>query len=262
MIRIIVMEELKDNEEMRRLNRELQEAKKRLEELNHFKSHLLSITSHQVRAPLGIIKGYARLIHEGTYGEASDKVKETAVKIGLAADSLIAFVTNVMDLRMIEEGKVGFWPERANLRELAEKAVEEFRSLAEDRGLELSFKCERAEVFVKCDLQKITHVIHNLVDNAIKYTQKGFIKCKLEADEKEAVFSVQDSGIGVKAGVAPLVFEEFMRDESVKKEIRGAGIGLHVAKTFVEAHKGKIWVESEGEGRGSKFSFSLPLADG
>lgn len=238
-------------------NEELKEAKRKLEELNHFKNHLLSLTSHQVKAPLAAIKGYATLLKEGAYGEASEKQKEILGKIEFAADDLINMVTNIIDLRKIEEGRLDYKFERINFGRLADEAVEGLHPLALNKNLNLDFYAPTKDVFVMGDAQRLRHVIQNLVDNAIKYTPSGFVKAAVKEDGDKVVFSVKDSGIGIPAGVKPLIFEEFVRDERVKSEIRGSGIGLHIAKSIVEVHGGKIWAESGGENKGSTFSFSL-----
>lgn len=246
-----------DNEELKKLNKELEEAKIKLENLNHFKSHLLSLASHQVRAPLAAIKGYAAVLREGLYGEVNEKIRETLEKIEFEADDLINLVTNIMDIRKVEEGKMDYEFSRVNLRELAEETVENLHLLAINKKLDLSFSAPRKKIFVVGDEQKLKHVILNLVDNAIKYTPRGLIKAEVREDGESAIFSVKDSGLGISAGTSPLLFEEFVRDEKIKKEIRGTGIGLHIAKSIIEAHGGKIWCESEGEGKGSTFAFLL-----
>lgn len=150
--------------------------------------------------------------------------------------------------------------EKVDLGVMVGDIVSLFSPLARGRGLELSFEHADGDFLALCDKIHIRHAIQNLIDNALKYTPKGFVKVGLGRAGKDIVFSVKDSGIGIKPGTSPLLFEEFTRDERVKKDIRGSGIGLHVAKSTVEAHGGKIWAESEGEGMGSTFSFSVPAA--
>jgi signal transduction histidine kinase len=245
------------SEELIKLNKELEEAKRKLEELNHLKNHLLSLASHQVKAPLAAIKGYAALLKQGAYGEASERQKEILGKIEFAADDIIKMVTNIIDLKKIEEGRLDYKLERVNFGHLADEAVEELHPLALNKNLKFDFYSPPEDIFVLGDPRELRHAIQNLVDNAIKYTPNGFVKAKVAESDGNAVFSVEDSGIGIPAGVKPLIFEEFVRDERVKSEIRGSGIGLHIAKSIIEAHGGKIWAESKGEGQGSTFYFSL-----
>ncbi len=249
-----------EKDELTKLNNELAGTKKKLEELNHFKNHLLSLTSHQLRAPLAVIKGYATILKEGFYGEVNEKVRETLEKMEFAVDDLVNLVNNIIDLRKVEEGRIEYDFERVDLRRLAEDAVEGIHLLAIHKKLELAFAAPQHEIFVTADAQKLRHVVQNLVDNAIKYTPNGFVRAEIVEDGGEVIFRVKDSGIGIPPGVKPLLFEEFVRDERVKNDFKGSGLGLHIAKSIVEAHGGKIWAESDGEGKGSTFSFSLKKA--
>ena len=236
----------------------LQKANADLEAANHFKMHLLTLTSHQMKTPLGIIRGYTALLREGFYGEIDPRAKEVVAKIEFAAEDLVTLVDNVIDLRKAEEGRIEYQMQNLDFVKLARQAAEELGHMATSKGLNLSFEGPEGEIMIYGDEQKLRHVIQNLVDNAVKYTEKGFIHVKLEKKDDAALFSVADSGIGIPADVKPFLFEEFIRDERVKREIRGTGLGLHVAKVFTEAQQGKIWAESDGEGKGSTFYVSIP----
>jgi len=247
-------------EELQKANEELARAKEDLERLNHFKTHLLALTSHQLKTPLGIIRGYAVLLREGFYGEMGTKAKDVLAKMEFAAGDLVSLVDNVIDLRKVEEGRIEYQMAHMDFVKIARQAAEELGHMATSKGLNLSFEGPPGEISIIGDAQKLRHVIQNLVDNAVKYTEQGFVRVKVEEKDGNAVLSVADSGIGIPAGISPFLFEEFVRDERVKHEIRGTGIGLNIAKNFVEAHKGKIWAESEGEGKGSTFYISIPKA--
>ncbi|MEK7212543.1 MAG: HAMP domain-containing sensor histidine kinase, partial [Patescibacteria group bacterium] len=135
--------------------------------------------------------------------------------------------------------------------------VEELRPLAMERKIKLEFISQKPEFWVNADGQKLKQVVQNLVDNAIKYTPSGFVAVKLEDRESKALLSVKDTGLGIASALLPQLFEEFVRDERVKKEIRGTGLGLYIARKIVEAHSGRIWAESGGEGKGSTFYLEL-----
>ena len=109
------------------------------------------------------------------------------------------------------------------------------------------------------DDEKLYQVIQNFIDNAVKYTKKGSIAVTVEEKNGEVVLSVEDSGMGIESKVIPLLFHEFVRDKNIAKEIHGTGMGLYIARTFVEAQGGKVWVESPGLGKGSTFYLSLPI---
>lgn len=255
-----VLKEVEQREQLQKLSEDLKAANVKLEELSHFKSQLLSLASHQVKAPLGVIKGFATILSDGLYGEVNGKIKETLGKIRFSADELISLINNLLDLRKVEEGKMEYKFAKADLLKMAQGVIEELRPLATNKGLELSFTTGLTEAFVNADEIKLKQVIQNLVDNAIKYTPSGFVKVELKAENNELIVSVVDSGLGIPADLLPQLFEEFIRDERVKKEIRGTGLGLFIARKIVEAHSGKLSVQSEGEGKGSTFMVTLPQA--
>ncbi len=249
-----------DGKNLTRLNEQLEGAKAKLEQLNHFKNHLLSLASHDMKAPLGTIKGYATILRQGLYGEVNDKVKETLARIEFAVDDLVNMVDNILDLRKIEEGRIEYKFARLDFVQLTREVLENLKPIADAKKLEMSFVAPEKEVFVSGDREYLKHVVQNLIENAVKYTPKGFIKTSLKETEARVLLSVEDSGMGVKPGTTPLIFEEFVRDERVKADIKGAGLGLHIAKSIVEAHGGKIWAESPGESRGSTFFVELTKA--
>lgn len=246
-----------EKEDLKKVNAELREAKTKLEELNHFKTHLLSLTSHQVKTPLGIIRGYATLLREGFYGAATDAQKEIFSKMEFAAEDVVNLVDNLIDLRKVEEGRIQYNMDHCDFAQLARQASEELGHIAMSKGLNLSFDGPTNRVMIYGDEQKLRHVVQNLIDNAVKYTEKGSVAVKVEEVGNAVLLSVTDSGFGIPHKVIPLLFEEFVRDERLKK-IRGSGMGLHIARIFVEQHGGKIWAESAGEGKGSTFYVSLP----
>ena len=261
-----VLREVRQREELQVLNVKLNKANTELESLSRFKTQLLSLASHQVKSPLAAIKGFVTLVVDGTYGPVSEKIKEVMQKVKRSSDTLINLVNSLLDLRKVEEGKMEYQFSRVGLRDMVNGVVENLRPLAVEKKLELTFTGPKAEVFVNADGPKLQQVIQNLVDNAIKYTPNGFVKVELKEEPAPStnsgqagsvLFSVIDSGLGISKKLLPHLFEEFVRDERVKQEIRGTGLGLYIAKKIVEAHQGELWAESEGEGRGSKFFVKL-----
>ena len=133
--------------------------------------------------------------------------------------------------------------------------VEELRPLATEKNLDLSFTTELREISVNADAPKLKQVFQNLVDNAIKYTPQGFVRVKVKDEHQKGtvLVVVSDSGLGIAEALIPFLFDEFVRDDRVKKEIRGTGLGLFIARKIIEAHGGTVWAQSEGENKGSKF---------
>jgi len=172
---------------------------------------------------------------------------------------VVALVDKVINLRTIEEATIEYQIERVDFVRIARRAAEEMGHMALSRGLNLSFSGPDHEIIVRGDDQKLYQIIQNLIDNAVKYTKKGSITVKVEERGSEAVLSIADSGIGISAEVIPLLFQEFVRDKNIAKEIHGTGMGLFIARIFIEAQGGKIWVESKGVEKGSTFYISLPI---
>lgn len=254
-----VWKEEEQREELQRLDKELQDKNLKLDELSHFKSELLSLASHQIRSPLAAIKGFATLIVGGSYGDTSDKVKETVGKMGKSADELIALINTLLDVRKVEEGKMEYQFEKTDLTKMVGDVVDSLKSIAENKKLEFNFASPGKELWVNADPQKFKQVIQNLTDNALKYTPSGFVHVELKEDSGFAIVSVADSGLGIPETLVPHLFEEFIRDERVKKQILGTGLGLYIANKIAEAHGGKISAESPGEGKGSTFHVRIPL---
>ena len=237
---------------------ELEESKKKLEDVNHFKNHLLTLASHQFKSPLASIKGYVQLLLDGSYGEIPEKAKTVLRKVEFSADELVRTVESVIDLRKIEEGRIEYKKDEVDIVALVAETCGMFSHMAGLKGLDFRVKLPDRAIFVVGDAQHLKHVVQNLLDNAFKYTPKGFIEVSAGESGNNVIVSVKDSGIGIKPGVAPTLFEEFVRGEEIQEIIKGSGIGLHVVKITVEAHGGRVFAESEGEGKGSVFGFSLP----
>ncbi|GIW66755.1 MAG: hypothetical protein KatS3mg095_0653 [Candidatus Parcubacteria bacterium] len=235
----------------------LAEINQKLETLNRIKSEFLSFASHQVKAPMAVVKGYAELIAEGIEN-VPEQAKDFAKKIKDSVDKLLALVEEFIDYRKIEEGKIDLNFEEVEIISLIKEIVNNFMLLAKEKNLELSFETNLEQIILKVDKLRFTQIIQNLIDNAIKYTPQGWVKVNVYKENNELVIGVNDSGIGMSKELQSKLFGEFVRDPSIKKEIRGTGLGLYIVKNLVEAHQGKIWAESEGEGKGSKFYVSLP----
>lgn len=244
-----VHNEVKQREELKITN-------EKLVQLNKLKSEFLSFASHQIKSPMTVVKGYASLIYDGTYGPVSDEVKGAAVNIKESADRLISLVGDFLDLRKIEEGQMEYHFEKINLSRIVGSMVEDFKLIAKKKNLDLTLEASSNDIQVMADEQKLRQVIQNLIDNAIKYTDKGFVKVELKERDGSVLLSVKDSGRGISKELLPNLFQQFARDASVKK-IQGTGLGLYIAKEIIKAHKGEIWAESAGEGQGTSFCVKL-----
>jgi signal transduction histidine kinase len=231
-----------------------------LKKANQLKDEFVSLATHQIRGPVGAIKGYISLIMEGDYGEISKNLTEPLGIIFKSTDSLSKTVNDFLDVSRIEQGEMRYYLKDFDLVDLVNEVVSEMKTLMRGNGLELHLNIASGPLLVHHDKAKFKHVLTNLIDNANKYTKKGFIEIGLKRKSKDKIlFSVKDSGVGIKAETMPKLFEKFSRDvDANKANIHGTGLGLYVAKKMVEAHHGRIWAESDGANKGSQFYVEIP----
>jgi signal transduction histidine kinase len=145
------------------------------------------------------------------------------------------------------------------LNKIVHDVVDILQSIAHAKKLEFTYQAPDKEILVNADAEKLKQVIQNLIDNSIKYTPSGYVHVALKEEGGAAVMTVADSGVGIPAALIPHLFEEFIRDERVKKQILGTGLGLYIARKITEAHGGKLWATSAGEGKGAEFYARIPL---
>ncbi len=253
-----ITNEVKRKDELQKLTTELEAANKKLIDLDKLKTEFLSFASHQVKTPMIVVKGFAQLIFDGTYGKVAPEVKDAAQKIKQSADKMIVLVNNILDLSRIEEGRMSFKFDDVDINKMVTDISEELKFLASSKGLTLKFTPLKNALMIKADVEKIRQVFQNLVDNSVKYTPKGSVNVAIKDEGDNILFSVIDTGIGLSKELQVNLFQRFVRDQKIKAQIQGTGLGLYIAKQIVEAHKGQIWAESDGEGLGSRFFVRLP----
>lgn len=219
-------------------------------------SEFISFVAHQIKSPLVAIKGYADLIANGHYGEVNAEVKDIALKIRAASNRSLDLAYNLLDLKKIEEGKMQYAFEPIDMAGIIKEVKEELDAIAEKKKLDLIALPSRNAV-ARADRKSIHQVIYNLVENAIKYTDKGWVKIEASATPRRVLIKVSDSGRGMSKETIKIAFEKFSRDANIHKIIHGTGLGLFIVKSIIKDHKGKVWAESEGEGKGSQFYIEL-----
>jgi signal transduction histidine kinase len=260
-----VIKEVTQREKIELLAADLQKANDRLRELDRQKSEFVSFATHQLRAPLTAMKGYASLILEGDLGKLSHEMRSAITRIYDSSNTLANIVDDYLNISRIELGSMKYSFETVDLKDLIDNVIGELRPNIEKSHLKFDINVDRDRRFmVNVDRDKFKQIIANLVDNSMKYTPTGTVTVALE--KKKAVgegapkilFSVKDNGIGIAPEVLPLLFAKFTRAENGSRQnIHGTGLGLFVAKQIVEAHHGRIWAESRGEGKGSAFFVEL-----
>lgn len=249
-----VMQEIKYREQ-------LQYAYQELQKLDEAKSEFVSIASHQLRTPLTAIKGYISLLLDGSYGELTDKNRPPIENVYKSSERLIKLINELLSISRIEAGKMEMNFERASLEEIIDSVFEELKLQAKEKRLYLKKEKSKTpvpELFI--DKDKIKQVIMNVVDNAIKYTNKGGIVIKTEIKNSKALIEVSDTGEGMNKEEIAKLFKSFSRGSAGNElSVNGAGLGLHIARRFVEIQGGRIWAESAGKGKGSTLFIELPI---
>tara|TARA_B100000745_G_C20152713_1_gene395150 strand:- start:4405 stop:5094 length:690 start_codon:yes stop_codon:yes gene_type:complete len=228
------------------------------------KSEFVSIASHQLRSPLTSIRGYASMILEGSYGKVPKKVGEAIERIAESTRLMTMSVEDYLNVSRIQAGNMKYEISRFNVNEMVEKVVDGLRREAMHEGLLLSYenKLKNSDGTVKADEGKVNQILHNLIDNAMKYTEKGAVTVIVSdsTKPKRVNISVKDTGIGMDPETIDDMFEKFERaDNANSVNVSGTGLGLYIARKMSQDMGGDITATSEGEGKGSTFTLSLPV---
>jgi signal transduction histidine kinase len=259
-----IMRGVKHREEIEKLAGKLKKANSRLKELDKLKSEFVSIASHQLRSPLTAVSGYTSLLEEGAYGKLPAKAKEPIERISMSVKMMAQSIEEYLNVSRIESGNMKYNLSDFNLRDQVEITCDSLRREAIKRGLIILFKNKlTSRAVVNADLGKVQQILHNLIDNSIKYTKKGTITILVKDDvkKKRIYVEISDTGVGMSEQTLDTIFQKFERGNDANRvNIKGTGLGLYVALRMSEAMGGTIEAYSEGEGKGSKFVFELPLA--
>ena len=251
-----------DITEKKEMMNDLVIAKERAEESDRLKSAFLANMSHEIRTPMNGILGFSELLKEpGLTGEKRHKYIEIIEKSG---ERMLNIVQEIIDISKIESGQMEVKCKETHINKLLESILDLEKPDADVKGINLSLKniLPAKETIVKTDNEKLYSILTNLVKNAIKYTDKGSIKFGFKNLGNYLEFYVKDTGIGIPPDRQEAVFERFIQADIPDIQARqGAGLGLAIAKAFVEMLGGKIWVESE-EGKGSTFYFTIKFHSG
>lgn len=238
-------------EELLKLNRELLK-------LDQLKSGFINMSSHELRTPIAIIREGISQMLEGLHGELKPEQKYFLDKSFKNVNRLIKIVDNIFEVSELDSEKAFLEKEFLDMVKLARTAIAGLDQEIKGSGLEIRENFPRNKVELYADQKKIIRVLIELIRNALKFTEKGYVEIKIEDKDDKIEFSVKDSGKGIAEENLPKVFgkfQQFSRDFGPGE--RGTGLGLAIVRGIIELHKGKIWVESR-LGEGSKFTFSLP----
>lgn len=238
------------------LERQIQSTRNEFTELDRMKSDFIAITSHELRTPLGLILGHATFLRE----MISDEQREAVDIIIRNATRLKEIIESLTEVDNYEAGVARIRQNSISIPSIIREVVSSFQDMAASKNITLEEDIRDEDLQVEADANKITVAISNLIRNALTFTNEGGqVQVMVELVTGHVQVSVKDNGIGIPASDLGHIFDRFFQVEShLTRRHTGMGLGLSVAKSMIELHGGRIWVESV-EGRGSTFSFLLPL---
>ncbi len=232
------------------------------EEANFLKSQFLANMSHELRTPLNAIINFAYLMSLGVDGPLTAEQQDMLNRVGDSGRHLLGLINDILDLAKIESGRIDLFLEKVYLPEVIHGVMSTAVGLTRGKSITLHTAVPDDLPLVQADRTRVRQVLLNLVSNAAKFTEDGDITVRAFSDGDQWVtVSVTDTGIGIRPEDIPRAFSEFVQlDGHMARRTGGTGLGLPIAKKFVEMHGGQIWVESE-PGKGSTFYFTLPQAE-
>ncbi len=245
-----------------RLYAEQSETVAQLRELDRLKSSFLANMSHELRTPLNSILGFADVMLEELDGPLTDNMRNDLGLIYKNGQHLLHLINDVLDMAKIESGKMNLNVEKFNLQEIIEEVTSITAPLASEKNLSLFIERDSDhEVDIYADKIRIRQVMINLINNAIKFTEKGKISIHAMREDNHVLISVKDTGIGIPHDQLESVFQEFTQvDTSTTRKVGGTGLGLPISRRLIEMHGGRLWAESTGvNGEGSIFYVFLPI---
>jgi signal transduction histidine kinase len=245
-----------------RLYRELEEKSRQLEEVSRHKSEFLASMSHELRTPMNAIIGFSEVLLEQMFGELNEQQEEYLRDILTSGQHLLSLINDILDLSKVEAGRMELEIGPFSLRQALENGLTMLRERAGRHGITLSLEVDPGVDQIEADERKVKQVVFNLLSNAVKFTPDGgHVQVTAIAADGDVRVAVRDTGVGIAPDEQAHVFEEFHQTGAGRAQSEGTGLGLPLAKRFVELHGGQMWVESQ-VGVGSTFTFSLPLQVG
>jgi len=223
-------------------------------------AELLGMVAHEIRDPMTSCIGFAEMLLQKGDRMTEEERREALASIAKTGRRLVDLLEDLLEVARLESGSFPLVLRPFRLSDLVREVLEEHRPQLTD--VDVTFD-PGDDATVRADADRLHQVLANLLSNAVKFSpQSGPIRIAVRADDREAVLAVQDRGIGMHPEELPKLFERFARisQTGLPERIPGTGLGLYISKSIVDAHRGRIWAESE-PGKGSTFFIALPLAD-
>jgi signal transduction histidine kinase len=247
--------------EVKRRTNELNQANEQLKVHDKMQNEFINIAAHELRTPIQPIIGLADTLRSKIKDSEQLELLDIVYR---NAKRLLHLAEDILDVSRIESQSLKLNIEQFNLKDVISSMVQDYIHQIERQGkkedTKLVYDDEPKDIFIKADKARISQVISNLLNNAIKFTKEGVISItaaekKGDNDDEVILLQVKDTGQGIDSQVLPRLFSKF-----VSKSFEGTGLGLYISKSIVEAHGGKIWAENNADGKGATFAFTLPLS--
>lgn len=251
-----VMENITDRKKMQS---ELIEAKEKAEESDRLKSAFLANMSHEIRTPLNSIIGFSELLADPDFDE--EQKSEFIRTIINNGNSLLVIISDIMDFSMLEAKQIKIRTEKISSNRLLADLKKDFNPMIEEKGLNLQIHHPEiaSDITIETDLYRLKQIFTNLIGNAIKFTEKGYIEIGYELKSSFIEFHVKDTGIGIAPEYHQAIFDRFRQIDTAKtRKYGGNGLGLAITKNLVKLLGGDIWIESEKD-KYSIFYFTIPI---
>jgi len=242
-------------EKVKQRTEELQASNDELKRVNELQNEFIGIINHELKTPITSVLSGIDVIKAHGLDKLDDAQKKLLLIMEEGGRDMLRLANNLLDVSKIDAGKIIVYPDRVPLLSMIEEEIQSLKSEAEKKKIHLIAKVEESISTIHADAVRMKQVIFNLLDNAIKYTgEKGTVKVIANDLNDKIKIEVSDSGIGIKKENIPEIFNKFAKRTAGYK---GTGLGLYISKSFIEAHKGSIEVESE-VGKGTTFRILLP----
>ena len=242
---------------------QLEKAAQAVEVASRAKSDFLASMSHELRTPLNAVIGFSQVLQEQYFGDLNEKQAEYISDILGSGQHLLALINDILDLSKIEAGKMELELSKVIIKDLLGSSLIMIKEKALVHGISLDIDTtgDLEYLRIMVDERKVKQVMFNLLSNAAKFTPDGgTIRVEGKKEGKELIISVSDTGTGIASEEQERIFEEFYQTSGkMKNKTPGTGLGLPITRRIVEMHGGRIWVESEGLDKGSRFTFTLPI---
>jgi PAS domain S-box-containing protein len=242
---------------------ELRKAKEAAESADIAKSSFLAQMSHELRTPLNAIIGFSEILEDQTFGPLNERQLRYINHVHASGLHLLELINQILDLSKVEAGKMELLLSPVNISQLLESGIVMIMEKTRKHGIkvDLRIESELSGAGIQADEIKLRQIVFNLLSNAAKFTPDGGrVELLAWKEGDELIISVSDTGVGLRSEDLERIFGAFEQlDSSYNRRQQGTGLGLALARSLVELHGGRIWAESEGEGKGSKFTFSIPI---